>query len=70
MIGGIVGGKTIADQMSTGKPPTPEMLELIKMGDTYHFAQWIAYSSTLWLLKASLLVLYMRLTVRNRLSMR
>lgn len=63
MIGGIVDGKTLADQMSSGEPPSPEAMKLIALGDTYHFVQWIAYSSTLWILKASLLVLYMRLTV-------
>jgi hypothetical protein len=32
-------------------------------GQKLHFAMWNAYGATLWLLKASLLVLYMRLTV-------
>jgi hypothetical protein len=50
-----------------GVKPTPEMLEIRAMGNKYHFAQWIVYSSTLWILKASLLVLYTRLTVGQSL---
>ena len=34
------------------------------MGKKYHFAQWPLYTATLWLLKTSLMFLYMRLTVR------
>lgn len=37
-------------------------MEIRATGAKYHFSLWIVYASTLWLLKASLLVLYMRLT--------
>lgn len=46
-----------------GVKPSPEALNIMATGNKYHFAQWIVYSSTLWILKSSLLVLYIRLTV-------
>jgi hypothetical protein len=46
-----------------GVKPSPEALNIMATGNKFHFAQWIVYSSTLWILKSSLLVLYIRLTV-------
>lgn len=50
-----------------GVKPSPEALAGKELGNKLHFAQWLVYSTTLWILKASLLVLYMRLTVSRPL---
>ncbi|CAH0042289.1 unnamed protein product [Clonostachys rhizophaga] len=51
----------LAEQQEWLEPNSPPLL-IRAQGSKYHLASWPLYATTLWLLKASVLVLYMRLT--------
>ncbi|KAG9252016.1 uncharacterized protein F5Z01DRAFT_245365 [Emericellopsis atlantica] len=65
-VGGSMYHKEMAGGMlpeqRPGEKPSAEALAIRVKGNKLHFAQWVVYATTLWTLKSSLLVLYMRLT--------